>query len=185
MYAQDSIDLLSKSGIDFQKHDEYGIDVEHFGELLISSGLVLVDEVKWISFHSQVSKTFMNRGYDFGYLLKLLSCQALPEEEADFFHLLSIYFPCIYDIKYMMKSCKNLKGGLQDVADELQIPRIGPQHQAGSDSLLTSNTFFRMKKVYFDDQLDDSKYSGYLYGYNCSYKGSFPAKQSSALSLLE
>ena len=52
MYAQDSIDLLSKSGIDFKKHDEQGIDVETFGELLISSGLVLLDNVKWVSFHS-------------------------------------------------------------------------------------------------------------------------------------
>ena len=51
MYAQDSIDLLSKSGIDFKKHEEYGIDVEHFGELLTSSGIVLLDDVKWISFH--------------------------------------------------------------------------------------------------------------------------------------
>lgn len=51
MYAQDSIDLLTNSGIDFKKHEEYGIDVEHFGELLISSGFVLLDDVKWISFH--------------------------------------------------------------------------------------------------------------------------------------
>lgn len=51
MYAQDSIDLLQKSGINFQKHEDYGIDVHHFGELLISSGFVLLDEVKWISFH--------------------------------------------------------------------------------------------------------------------------------------
>jgi len=51
MYAQDSIDLLTKSGINFQKHEDYGIDVHHFGELLISSGFVLLDEVKWISFH--------------------------------------------------------------------------------------------------------------------------------------
>ncbi|KAJ3271420.1 CCR4-NOT transcription complex subunit 7, partial [Blyttiomyces sp. JEL0837] len=47
MYAQDSIDLLTKSGIDFKKHEEFGIDVEHFGELLISSGFVLLDDVKW------------------------------------------------------------------------------------------------------------------------------------------
>ncbi|RUS28303.1 ribonuclease H-like domain-containing protein [Jimgerdemannia flammicorona] len=111
MYAQDSIDLLTKSGIDFKKHEEYGIDVEHFGELLISSGFVLLDDVKWISFHS---------GYDFGYLLKVLTCSPLPADEADFFDLLRTYFPCIYDIKYLMKSCKNLKGGLQDIADDLQ-----------------------------------------------------------------
>jgi CCR4-NOT transcription complex subunit 7/8 len=51
MYAQDSIDLLAKSGINFEKHERYGIDVDHFGELLISSGIVLMDDVKWISFH--------------------------------------------------------------------------------------------------------------------------------------
>ena len=54
MYAQDSIELLTKSGIDFKKHEEYGIDVEHFGELLISSGFVLLDDVKWISFHRYI-----------------------------------------------------------------------------------------------------------------------------------
>lgn len=51
MYAPESIELLTKSGINFKKHEELGIDVETFGELLISSGLVLLDDVKWISFH--------------------------------------------------------------------------------------------------------------------------------------
>ena len=54
MYAQDSIELLTKSGIDFKKHEEHGIDVEHFGELLISSGFVLLEDVKWISFHRYI-----------------------------------------------------------------------------------------------------------------------------------
>jgi CCR4-NOT transcription complex subunit 7/8 len=51
MYAQNSIELLTKSGIDFKRHEEYGIDVEHFGELLISSGLILSKDIKWITFH--------------------------------------------------------------------------------------------------------------------------------------
>ena len=51
MYAQNSIDLLTKSGIDFKRHEEYGIDVLDFGELLITSGLILSDDVKWITFH--------------------------------------------------------------------------------------------------------------------------------------
>lgn len=46
-----------------------------------------------------------------------------------------------------MKSCKNLKGGLQEVAEQLELERIGPQHQAGSDSLLTGAAFFKMKEV--------------------------------------
>lgn len=60
-------------------------------------------------------------GYDFGYLLKILTCSPLPAEEGDFFDLLRTYFPCIYDIKYLMKSCKNLKGGLQELANDLQV----------------------------------------------------------------
>jgi CCR4-NOT transcription complex subunit 7/8 len=51
MYAPDAIELLAKSGINFQRHEEYGIEIHHFGELLISSGFVLLDDVKWISFH--------------------------------------------------------------------------------------------------------------------------------------
>ena len=64
MYAQDSIDMLQNSGIQFKKHEEEGIDPLDFAELLMTSGIVLVDDIKWLSFHS---------GYDFGYLLKLLT----------------------------------------------------------------------------------------------------------------
>ena len=38
-------------------------------------------------------------GYDFGYLLKLLTDQNLPSEESEFFELLRLYFPSIYDVK--------------------------------------------------------------------------------------
>jgi CCR4-NOT transcription complex subunit 7/8 len=39
MYAQDSIDLLTRSGIAFKNHEERGIDISVFGELLTSSGM--------------------------------------------------------------------------------------------------------------------------------------------------
>lgn len=52
-----------------------------------------------------------------------------------------------------MKSCKNLKGGLQEVADQLDLARVGPQHQAGSDSLLTGMAFFKMKEVCIEFEL--------------------------------
>lgn len=51
MYAQDSIDLLNRAGIQFKRHEEEGIDVNDFAELLITSGLVLNEDVKWLSFH--------------------------------------------------------------------------------------------------------------------------------------
>ena len=51
MYAQESIDLLQKSGIQFKKHEEEGIDIFTFAEMLMTSGIVLSDQVYWLSFH--------------------------------------------------------------------------------------------------------------------------------------
>eukprot|EP01122_Echinamoeba_exundans_P015919 TRINITY_DN789_c0_g2_i1.p1 TRINITY_DN789_c0_g2~~TRINITY_DN789_c0_g2_i1.p1 ORF type:complete len:314 (+),score=40.07 TRINITY_DN789_c0_g2_i1:124-942(+) len=171
MYAQDSVELLQRAGIDFNKNQLDGIEPNDFGELMISSGVVLNDDIRWVSFHS---------GYDFGYLLKVLTASPLPAAEEDFFGLVHTYFPSIYDIKYLMKSCKNLKGGLNDLAEELQVPRVGPQHQAGSDALLTMHTFFKLKKQYFEDEIDDDKYLGVLYGLGPSYNPSFQGAAASA-----
>jgi hypothetical protein len=43
---------------------------------------------------------------------------------------LQIFFPTVYDIKYLMKFCDNLHGGLNKLAETLDVARIGPQHQA-------------------------------------------------------
>ena len=61
MYAHDSIDLLKDSGIDFPRNESQGIDVQRFGELLISSGIVLNDEVghDTLLAPSQLSSTCM------------------------------------------------------------------------------------------------------------------------------
>jgi len=171
MYAEDSVELLQNSGIQFERHEREGIETVDFAAMLLVSGTVLLDEVKWLSFHS---------GYDFGYLLSILTNVNLPEGEAEFFELLNIYFPKIYDIKYLMKSCKNLKGGLQEVADTLEVERIGPQHQAGSDSLLTGRAFFAMTEIYFEDELDDSKYLGHLFGLGMNPVGDTKNTESAA-----
>ncbi|XP_028083263.1 probable CCR4-associated factor 1 homolog 7 [Camellia sinensis] len=86
-----------------------------FGELLMSSGIVLNDNVYWVTFHS---------GYDFGYLLKLLTCHDLPETQAGFFALIDMYFPVVYDIKHLMKFCNSLHGGLNKLAELLEVERI-------------------------------------------------------------
>jgi len=155
VFAQDSIELLKQSGIDFVQLENRGIHVQHFGELLMSSGIVLNDDIRWITFHS---------GYDFGYLLKVLTCQPLPDSEPDFFELLNCYFPCVFDIKYLMKFCDNLHGGLNKVAELMEVQRIGPQHQAGSDSLLTSLTFLKLARRFFNGVEGAAKHMGVLYG---------------------
>jgi CCR4-NOT transcription complex subunit 7/8 len=88
--------MLKESGIDFEKFEKSGIDVYHFGELMMVSGLVLSDDVKWVSFHSS---------YDFGYLLKTLTCKDLPDTESAFLELLQVYFPSIFDMKVFLMAC--------------------------------------------------------------------------------
>ncbi|KAH7437103.1 hypothetical protein KP509_05G056100 [Ceratopteris richardii] len=158
VYAQDSIELLKQSGIDFRKNEEKGVDSVRFAELLMSSGVVLNDSVHWITFHS---------AYDFGYLLKVLTCQNLPASEAEFFSLLRVYFPKVYDIKYLMKFCNSLHGGLNRLAEILEVERYGSCHQAGSDSLLTSCAFRKLKDDFFDEGTE--KYAGVLYGLGSDY----------------
>jgi len=158
MFAQDSIQLLTDSGINFKRHATEGIDVQFFAEKIMCSGIVLSDDVKWISFHS---------AYDFGYLIKLLTSLDLPETESEFFRLLKLYFPHIYDVKYLMKNCETLRGGLNQLGQDLNVSRFGPAHQAGSDSLLTLHTFFAIVEQYFDSNLDE-KHIGVLFGLNAN-----------------
>lgn len=187
MANQDSIDFLRHAGLDFEAHADRGIPFQEFGSLLVSSGMTLFEDVRWISFHS---------GYDFAYLVKLMHAQPLPEDETDYRRFLSIYFPSIYDIKYMVKHAQrtqtvnenplspsaastltNLgqKSGLQDLADELGIKRIGTPHTAGSDSLLTGKVFWEMKKEIFNGTIDDDKYLGNVWGLVNSMGSSMPA----------
>jgi len=167
LYAADSVQFLQNCGIDFGRHNREGVDATLFGELLMSSGIVLSDEVRWIAFQGK---------YDFGYLIKILSCDQLPASQDHFFDLLHTYFPNIYDIKWLLHnvhheledqvkaaskvdqspsdvSSAELPGvlprgqkdkGLEDLAKTLGISRIGVAHQAGSDSLLTAHVFFRL-----------------------------------------
>ncbi|XVF48291.1 hypothetical protein PTKIN_Ptkin03bG0178600 [Pterospermum kingtungense] len=103
IFTSDSTELLRQCGIDFKKNNERGINVKRFGELLMSSEIVLNDGVHWVTFHS---------GYDFGYLLKLLTCKSLPDSQGGFFDLIDMYFRMVYDIKHMMKFCNRFHCGL-------------------------------------------------------------------------
>lgn len=160
LYAQDSIEFLRGSGINFARHVSDGVSVTSFAEVLMSSGIVLNEEIKWISFHGS---------YDFAYLLKILSCQLLPDDEESFFDLLHLYFPSLYDVKFLLRGASDelqriAGGSLNKIADALQVQRVGTDHQAGSDSLVTGAAFFKLIEKYFGNQVDDSKYSGVLYG---------------------
>ena len=144
--TKSSLKLLEDSGINFNNLKRKGIKHRFFAEYFMISGLVLNSDIKWISFHGC---------YDFGYLLKLLIGQPLPENELDFLSLCNEYFINYYDIKTMVKSINNLHGGLNKLADNLEVLREGKTHQAGSDSVVTIDVFFKLKQngLLLDEQI--------------------------------
>lgn len=168
MFNQTSIESLQQAGIDFNLLERDGIDPHEFASLLIPSGLVCFDNVRWISFHG---------GYDFGYLTKLLICRLLPNDEVEFDQIMKLYFPSTYDVKHLMKHAIKLhnsgmltpsdpgsaeilqkfehKSGLENIAETLKIKRVGSAHQAGSDSLITGRVFFALREKIFNGDISD------------------------------
>ena len=71
-----------------------------FGDLLMSSGLVISPNVYLITFHCT---------YDFSYLFKVLLNDDLTTTTKDFFKYLKHVFPRIYDIKTMINGLENKK----------------------------------------------------------------------------
>ncbi|OEL15252.1 putative CCR4-associated factor 1-like protein 6 [Dichanthelium oligosanthes] len=151
--SADSIDMLRLSGIDFDRFAADGVDSTRFAELMMPSGLVLNENVQWVTFHS---------GHDFGYLLRLLTGREMPNTLAEFLKLTKTFFPVLYDIKQLMKFCSGLYGGLSRLGELLKVDRVGTSHQAGSDSLLTLQCFIKVKKLYLRESL--KLYNGLLFG---------------------
>ncbi|XP_010932240.1 probable CCR4-associated factor 1 homolog 7 [Elaeis guineensis] len=152
----DAVEILRGRGVDFVKLREQGIDGRDFGELLMSSGAVLDDSVEWIT---------SDGGYDIGFLLRILTGRMLPETLEEFFELVNIFFPTLYDVKHLTTFCDDdLDGGLVQVAELLGVENVGLCRQAGCDSLLTTRVFRKMKERYFDGAIE--QYSGSLHGLN-------------------
>nr|XP_012567871.1 probable CCR4-associated factor 1 homolog 11 [Cicer arietinum] len=105
--------------------------------------------------------------YDFGYLVKALTRQNLPDKLEDFLYIVRNFFgDNVYDIKHIVRFCNALYGGLERVASILNVSRsrtIGEFHQTGSDSLLTWNAFKRMIDLYFVNN-EIRKHAGVLFG---------------------
>jgi CCR4-NOT transcription complex subunit 7/8 len=144
MYAADAIEMLSKAGLDFDKHKNKGIWPEDFGERVMSSGLVLNENVRWISFHGL---------YDFGYLLKVCTSLDLPDSASGFFEQLDLFYPRRCDIKYLLRN--ECRTGLSVLGSQLGCSRRGQAHQGGSDALLTGDVFFAL-----NDQLRETAFDG-------------------------
>ena len=133
--SNSSINLLKNSGINFEELKKNGIEHKLFFQVFKTSGLVLNPKINWISFHGS---------YDFAYLLYNLLDTPLPKSENEFTKLLGLYFPNHYDIKILVKEKSKLRGSLNKLAQYLYVEREGKMHQAGSDSYVTIDVFWKL-----------------------------------------
>jgi CCR4-NOT transcription complex subunit 7/8 len=87
----------------------------------------------------------------------------LPETETEFFDNLKIYFPNVYDVRYLVRNIDMFRCSLSKLAEELRVVRIGMQHQAGSDSYVTSKVFYNLSFEYLtEEEIEASR--GILFG---------------------
>ena len=148
--SQSSMNLLITSGINFNKLKTNGINHKVFFKKFKKSGLVLNPRIHWISFHGS---------YDFAYLLSNLCGGSLPETEKKFTDDMRLFFPNHYDIRILVKEKENLQGSLNKLARYLDVVREGKIHQAGSDSMVTIEVFWKLINEGFisEEKLIESK----------------------------
>jgi len=142
------------AGIDFDLNLKKGINLEDFAEQFLSSGLVLNDDIHWITFHGI---------YDFAYLIKALNNLLLPKEEEEFYSSVSTYFPNFYDIRIIISNFNWIRGSLSKICHDFDIKREGVTHQAGSDSLVTTKLFFKLL-VSYSELIDFNYYKNQIFG---------------------
>eukprot|EP00826_Nyctotherus_ovalis_P017356 TRINITY_DN1510_c0_g1_i5.p1 TRINITY_DN1510_c0_g1~~TRINITY_DN1510_c0_g1_i5.p1 ORF type:complete len:229 (-),score=51.14 TRINITY_DN1510_c0_g1_i5:86-727(-) len=119
-------------------------------------GLVLNEDLQWISFQGN---------YDFAYFLKLVTCEGLPDSKLEFLNKLQIYFPHYYDVKCLLRELNITSGSLSKISSNFGIKRMGIQHQAGSDSVVTAKLFFKLKETQVKTRAD-AKCHNSLYGFD-------------------
>eukprot|EP01065_Artemidia_motanka_P037130 TRINITY_DN4538_c1_g4_i2.p1 TRINITY_DN4538_c1_g4~~TRINITY_DN4538_c1_g4_i2.p1 ORF type:complete len:414 (+),score=73.48 TRINITY_DN4538_c1_g4_i2:79-1242(+) len=154
-YNDDAIQLLSKAGIDFAQLAAHGVDPARFGQVLRQSRLLGNRGINWLCFHPT---------YDFAYLLRMVTGR-VEGTEWDFLKELLCLFPTVFDTKEMACSWPlHFTGGLSALAARLNAGHAGPAHQAGSDSVVTCRTFFKLAAVYRENSIDLREYCGKLFG---------------------
>jgi hypothetical protein len=100
---------------------------------------LLNKDLHWFGFHTD---------HDFAYLSKLFTGAILPDTEKSFLDNVSLLFPNFYDLKLIADlSLGSFRGSLGSLSERLGVIRDDKfEHQAGSDSRLTSKCFFQIMK---------------------------------------
>lgn len=172
MVSPESLDLLKKSGVVFEKHKNNGVEPFEFAQLLIDSGLLLSDSVTWLSFHA---------AYDFGFLINIIMDLPMPNNKEDYEFWVQKFLPEFYDLNVISKSIQELKQqrtqqpqqnqqySLESLAYEVGIPRFPIFNTIGGQSLLAFIIFTRLSKFPFkfsNGITDFSQFKNCIYGIN-------------------
>ena len=105
--------MLQDAGINFDNLKQEGIEPLVLGDYLTSSGLVLNEDARWITFHG---------AFDYAYLIKILINQKLPDTYDSYKSITSQYFPTTYDTKIIANEADDIKGtSLQKLGNEFGV----------------------------------------------------------------
>ncbi|SCU92249.1 LADA_0F15390g1_1 [Lachancea dasiensis] len=151
MVSAESLELLKKSGINFERHQNLGVAPFEFAQLVMDSGLVS-DDITWVSYHA---------AYDFGFLVNMLMNNSMPNNKEDYVWWVHQFMPNFYDLNLINKfaqqqqqqgqnqsqSPSQLQPTLESMADELGIPRLPLFSSTAGQSLLALLTFTHLFKL--------------------------------------
>ena len=112
VFNAESMQLLEMAGVDFKAHATKGIEPRRFGELITMSGFILSPSITWITFHGI---------YDFAYFVHILMGSDLPASYEEFDTIRRVYFPHVYDVKALCMECRELSGGLNRIAQQMNV----------------------------------------------------------------
>ncbi|KNA20986.1 hypothetical protein SOVF_047370 [Spinacia oleracea] len=140
----------------------------------------------WVDFHGKVKWFTFSSYVDIAYLVALLEKQPLPnlitrlkkqesdEEEDGFVELVQRWFGRVYDLKVMGKHQEVFLGnnkflGLEKLAEMIGVKRLGKEHDAASDSLLTAEILRRFRENNWVSDSDSDEGFLYLLSYRVCY----------------
>lgn len=131
------VEIMKKTGVKFDLLKKHGISHDIFFDYLLRSGLLANPYYHWVSYHGL---------YDFGYIIKHLHRNIVPDNVYLFEMFFKSYFPTSSDVKVATINDSHLphRGGLENLSSYFGCKRIGIQHQAGSDSAVTMEIFTKM-----------------------------------------
>ena len=173
MISGESLDLLRKSAINPEMHKTNGVKKFEFAQLMIDSGLLMDENVTWITYHA---------AYDLGFFIHILLNDIMPNNRKDFDSWVHEYMPSLFDLNLLYKIIRGYKYpppqnnsqqplpmevSLANLASDIGLPRFPVFNTVGGQSLLMLLSFCQLNKMFmhtFPDGSDFDTIKNVIYG---------------------